>query len=98
MGRRPRRSRQIPGRRLVKRWRKAQVPAVSCAELGRRLSCDGSTIRHFEAGRSELSLALCLGLSRETGVHLSKLLPPESIREIREAAALLGPNGNGDAK
>ena len=90
---RPRRSKQIPGRRLLKRWREAQDPKVSQAELARRIGCDGSTLRHFELGRSELSLAMAIAVAGETGLPLSTLLPPDLVREIRTAALLLGPNG-----
>ena len=95
MGRGPRpRSKQIPGRRLLRQWRDEQ--GISQAELARRIGCDGSNIRHFEGGRSELSLALAIAVARETALPLAKLLPPDLVRQIREAVSLLGPNGNGD--
>lgn len=80
-------SRKLPGARKLRAWRKAN--GLSQAETARRIGCDGSSIRHFEGGRSVLSIELSVALARETGISLAEILPPERVRLIREAAALL---------
>ena len=82
--------RKIPGPRLVRAWRQSQHPRVSQAELGRRVGCDGSSIRHYELdSKPVISLELGIALSRETGISIDLLLPEERLREVEQAAALI---------
>jgi hypothetical protein len=91
-------SRRASGRITLRKWREAQSPKVTQADLGRDVGVSGDYIRRYELGKQDLPLPLKLKLSRRTGIPLNVLLSAKQLRTAHEAQALMERDaGNGAA-
>lgn len=80
----------LRARESLRAWRRNQSPRMSQRALGAKLGKTGALVGMFENGRSTLTLGDCVRLQLITGIPLEHFLLPGKIRQIAEAARLLG--------